>query len=107
VLLNPGLETRAGGAADAERDLDPRHTARATRSWGRCKLAKGSSFAFLEAGSPVYISKLVCYSLGVAKLSAETMRRRSSSPLSDLVASLEGRCTGVGPHCLLRKGFAP
>ena len=65
VLLNPGLTTRAGGAADAAHDRSSRYQARATRAWGRFKLAAVSSFAFVEATGPIYVGKLVSDALGL------------------------------------------
>lgn len=63
VLLNPGLTSRAGGAPSAE--AEARVRARATRAWGRFKLAAVSSFAFVEASGPIYVGKLLRDSLGL------------------------------------------
>lgn len=65
VLLQPALKTRAGGPESAQRDTATRLTARAKRAWGRFKLAAVSSFAFVEAMGPVYISRLLRDSLGI------------------------------------------
>jgi uncharacterized protein YbcC (UPF0753/DUF2309 family) len=65
VLLNPGLTTRSGGPDQAVADQSARLKARAKRAWGRFKLAAVSSFAFVEATGPLYISKLVIDSLGL------------------------------------------
>ena len=65
VLLSPALESRSGGAEDQPRDMAKRIGARATRAWGRFKLAAVSSFAFVEATGPVYISKLLEDALGM------------------------------------------
>jgi len=65
VLLNPGLTTRAGGQDDALADQSARIKARASRAWGRFKLAAVSSFAFVEATGPLYVSKLVSDALGL------------------------------------------
>ncbi len=65
VLLNPALVSRSGSAATAGADLDLRYKARATRAWGRFKLAAVSSFAFVEAAGPIYIGKLVRDALGL------------------------------------------
>lgn len=65
VLLNPGLTTCSGGPDDAEADQSARFKARAKRAWGRFKLAAVSSFAFVEATGPVYVSKLVSDALGL------------------------------------------
>ena len=65
VLLNPGLQSRSGGPEVAVQDQSARFKARATRAWGRFKLAAVSSFAFVEATGPVYIAKLVSDALGL------------------------------------------
>ena len=65
VLLNPGLTTCSGGFDDADADQTVRFKARAKRAWGRFKLAAVSSFAFVEATGPLYISKLVIDALGL------------------------------------------
>ncbi|MCX7282745.1 MAG: DUF2309 domain-containing protein [Novosphingobium sp.] len=59
VLLNPGVESRAGGMADAAADQTARVRSRAHRAWGRFKLAAVSSFAFVEATGPIYVAKLL------------------------------------------------
>ena len=64
VLLNPGLTSRSGGLEDAA-DRTERVRARATRAWGRYKLAAVSSFAFVEATGPIYVVKLVRAALGL------------------------------------------
>ncbi len=66
VLLNPGLTSTSGGPQDAPADLTTRYKARATRAWGRFKLAAVSSFAFVEATGPVYLLKLIRDALGVS-----------------------------------------
>jgi len=65
VLLNAGLTTCSGGPGDATADQSARFKARAKRAWGRFKLAAVSSFAFVEATGPVYVSKLVSDALGL------------------------------------------
>jgi len=65
VLLNAGLTTRSGGTDDADADQTVRFKARAKRAWGRFKLAAVSSFAFVEATGPLYVSKLVIDALGL------------------------------------------
>ena len=62
VLLNPGVHSAATGEDAA--DLSARLSARATRAWGRFKLAAVSSFAFVEASGPVYVGKLLRDALG-------------------------------------------
>jgi len=65
VLLNAGLTTCTGNAANADADRAARYGARATRAWGRFKLAAVSSFAFVEAAGPIYIGKLIRDALGL------------------------------------------
>jgi uncharacterized protein YbcC (UPF0753/DUF2309 family) len=67
VLLNPGLNSVAGGPEQADADHSARYKARAARAWGRFKLAAVSSFAFVEATGPVYIAKLLHDALGMTK----------------------------------------
>lgn len=64
VLLNPGFGSRSG-SDDDKSDFAVRVAARATRAWGRFKLAAVSSFAFVEAAGPVYAGKLVRDALGL------------------------------------------
>lgn len=59
VLLKPGLQSVAGPMVAAKADHDARLHARATRAWGRFKLAAVSSFAFVEAAGPTYIWKIL------------------------------------------------
>ncbi|MEE4300495.1 MAG: DUF2309 domain-containing protein [Pseudomonadales bacterium] len=106
VLLNAGLETRAGGPADAEHDLSARHTARASRAWGRFKLAAVSSFAFVEAAGPVYIGKLVRDALGLVKQAAPNDPAPHVEPALDLEARIEAAATVLGAMSLT-KDFAP
>ena len=65
VLLNPGLTSSSGGPGNAAQDQALRYKARATRAWGRFKLAAVSSFAFVEATGPIYVGKLVSDALGL------------------------------------------
>ena len=67
--LAPALRTRSGdnSADTARRDEAVRLAARATRAWGRFRLAAVSSFAFVEAMGPVYVSKLLRNGLGFAR----------------------------------------
>ena len=64
VLLTPALRSLAGGAELAVSEQRARIKARATRAWGRFKLAAVSSFAFVEATGPLYVWKLLSDSLG-------------------------------------------
>lgn len=65
VLLNPGVGTCSGGPELVLADQSKRIQARATRAWGRFKLAAVSSFAFVEATGPIYVGKLVGDALGL------------------------------------------
>lgn len=69
--LAPSLRTCSGdgGIDNARRDEAARLVARATRAWGRFRLAAISSFAFVEAMGPIYVSKLLRGALGFAKTS--------------------------------------
>ncbi len=67
VLLNAGLQSVSGGDADSNKDEATRFSKRASRAWGRFKLAAVSSFAFVEAMGPVYVGKLVRDALGIVK----------------------------------------
>ena len=62
VLLSPGLDSVATGPGREGARLK----ARATRAWGRFRLAAVSSFAFVEATGPVYVGKLLRDALGLA-----------------------------------------
>ncbi|TVM08168.1 MAG: DUF2309 domain-containing protein [Halomonas sp.] len=59
VLLTPAVSSCATGAEEVDADLRSRYTARAVRAWNRFKLAAVSSFAFVEAAGPIYVSKLL------------------------------------------------
>ena len=65
VLLNPAIRSRSGGPDLAVADHRTRIKARATRAWGRFKLAAVSSFAFVEATGPIYVGKLLSDTLGL------------------------------------------
>lgn len=64
VLLNPNVTSFAFSPTVGVEEA-ARITARATRAWGRFKLAAVSSFAFVEATGPVYAGKLVRDALGL------------------------------------------
>ncbi len=64
VLLNPAIRSCSGGPEFSAKDQSARVKARATRAWGRFKLAAVSSFAFVEATGPIYVAKLVSDALG-------------------------------------------
>ena len=84
-LLSPGLHSRAGGGEQDPADTAKRHTARAKRAWGRFKLAAVSSFAFVEAMGPVYITRLIREALGLAEkpLPGEPTPRFAPLPEAD------------------------
>ena len=64
VLLNPNVTSFALSPTVGIEEA-ARIAARATRAWGRFKLAAVSSFAFVEATGPVYAGKLVRDALGL------------------------------------------
>jgi len=84
VLLKPGLTSRSGGPGDAAADQSARFKARASRAWGRFKLAAVSSFAFVEATGPVYASKLMSDALGLRAASAPSDPAPRLDPALDL-----------------------
>lgn len=86
VLLNPGLTTRSGGPEDDAADRSARFKARASRAWGRFKLAAVSSFAFVEATGPVYAGKLVRDALGLANNPFPDDQAPRPDPALDLAA---------------------
>ncbi|EIL94771.1 YbcC family protein [Rhodanobacter spathiphylli] len=95
ALLHPQWRSCAGAADDhtAQRDRDRRIDHRATRAWGRFKLAAISSFAFVEATGPLYIGKLLRDGLGFghARKPGEPMPRIESAPdLEARVAAAAG-----------------
>ncbi len=67
--LQPTVRTCAGDDSPdtARLDAAARFAARATRAWGRFRLAAVSSFAFVEAMGPAYAGKLLRNGLGFAK----------------------------------------
>jgi uncharacterized protein YbcC (UPF0753/DUF2309 family) len=107
VLLHPQWHGRAGAtdAASMQRDRSVRIQHRATRAWGRFKLAAISSFAFVEATGPLYIGKLFRDGLALshAPKAAEPL------PRLDPVPALDARITiaeGVLRAMSLTRGFA-
>ena len=65
VLLNPGVTSTSEGE-NVSAEQTARFKARASRAWGRFKLAAVSSFAFVEATGPIYAGKLVRDALNIA-----------------------------------------
>ncbi len=106
VLLNHGVTSKAGGPADATADQNARFAARAGRAWGRFKLAAVSSFAFVEATGPIYISKLMRDALGMD--GAKTPDKQA--PVLDDSFGLEdriGAATSILGAMSLTDNFAP
>ncbi len=89
VLLNPGVTTCSGGRDDAEADQAARFKARASRAWGRFKLAAVSSFAFVEATGPAYIVKLLRDALGLAQSPVPNDPAPRLDPALDLPARIK------------------
>ncbi|MDO8423377.1 MAG: DUF2309 domain-containing protein [Parvibaculum sp.] len=105
VLLNPALGSRAGGPESATADQSARLKARATRAWGRFKLAAVSSFAFVEATGPIYVGKLIGDALGLHGASIA----KDPAPLLDPALDVASRITAVETvlrAMSLTKGFA-
>jgi len=80
------LTTRSGGPADEAADLSARFKARASRAWGRFKLAAVSSFAFVEATGPIYVGKLVRDALGLTSHAAPNDPAPRPDPALDLAS---------------------
>ncbi len=105
VLLKPAVTSCSGSPEDAEADRATRFARRATRAWGRFKLAAVSSFAFVEATGPLYVAKLLRDALGL-----------ESSPLPNdpaprLDPALDGEARTGAAETILRamsltEGFA-
>ncbi len=106
VLLNPGVNSRSGNAAHAEADRAVRHRSRATRAWGRFKLAAVSSFAFVEATGPAYILKLVRDALGLAGHHAPDEPAPVFEPALDDAARIAA-ATSILRAMSLTQHFAP
>lgn len=72
VLLTPGVLTCTGESTPAAKkaDLAARIRERATRAWGRFRLAAISSFAFVEAAGPIYVAKLLRDGLALTRHAA-------------------------------------
>ena len=106
VLLNPGLSSHAGGPSTEDADHSARFKARASRAWGRFKLAAVSSFAFVEATGPVYITKLIRDALGIEGQGRAIDPAPSLDPALAL-ASRIATATAVLRAMSLTDGFAP
>ncbi len=105
VLLNPGVETVAGGPETEEADRQARFAARALRAWGRFKLAAVSSFAFVEATGPVYAGKLLRDALALEAPTPPDDPAPRLDPALD-VAARTGAAETVLRAMSLTKGFA-
>lgn len=84
VLLNPALRSCSSDPQPAVREQSARCKARAKRAWGRFKLAAVSSFAFVEATGPLYVSKLVSDALGLHGAAAPSDPAPRLDPAVDL-----------------------
>nr|WP_199900008.1 DUF2309 domain-containing protein [Rhodopseudomonas sp. B29] len=91
VLLTPGVTTSTGAEANtsARQDIAARIKARATRAWGRFKLAAISSFAFVEATGPVYAGKLIRDGLAFDRPAAPDQPAPRFDPVLDLAVRIE------------------
>jgi len=86
VLLKPSVFSCSAVDHDEDADQQARFSARATRAWGRFKLAAVSSFAFVEAMGPVYAGKLLRDGLGFHKSKAPDAAKPRFAPSLDLDA---------------------
>ncbi|MFZ5963691.1 YbcC family protein [Thalassococcus sp. BH17M4-6] len=104
ALLSPALH--ASSHLDAAPEQAARIRARTVRAWGRFRQAAVSSFAFVEAAGPVYVTKLVRDALGLGGEPAEA----SPAPRFDADLSAEDKA-GLAAKVLtamsLTKGHAP
>jgi uncharacterized protein YbcC (UPF0753/DUF2309 family) len=84
VLLKPSVFSCSAVDHDEDADQQARFSARATRAWGRFKLAAVSSFAFVEAMGPVYAGKLMRDGLGFGKGKGPDAAKPRFAPSLDL-----------------------
>jgi uncharacterized protein YbcC (UPF0753/DUF2309 family) len=105
VLLNPGVTSSSGDSGDESADMAARFSARARRAWGRFKLAAVSSFAFVEAMGPVYISKLVRDALGFHPTEIPNDPKPRFDPELDLESRINAAQTVLNAMSLT-SGFA-
>jgi uncharacterized protein YbcC (UPF0753/DUF2309 family) len=105
VLLNPTIRSCSGGPELVSKDQSARFKARATRAWGRFKLAAVSSFAFVEATGPIYVGKLVSDALGLHGAAAPDDPAPRLDPPLDLAARTKAAET-VLRAMSLTSGFA-
>ena len=105
VLLNEAVTSTGGGADEAEADRMTRFARRATRAWGRFKLAAVSSFAFVEAAGPLYVFKLLRDALGHRHAPAADDPAPRLDPLPDVPARI-AMAAGILRAMSLTEGFA-
>lgn len=105
VLLNPGLHSCSGGPEVAASVLAARIGARASRAWGRFKLAAVSSFAFVEAAGPIYVGKLLRDAFGLHGASAPNDPAPRLNPSIDLASRID-MAEGVLRAMSLTSGYA-
>lgn len=106
VLLNPAVHSRSGTLLDDLADNAARYSARATRAWGRFKLAAVSSFAFVEAAGPIYIAKLLRDTFGFPAKHTAADPAPSFDPPLDLTARANAAAS-ILRAMSLTDGFAP
>lgn len=90
VLLNAGVTSTSEGE-NVTAAQTARFKARASRAWGRFKLAAVSSFAFVEATGPIYAGKLVKDALNIAPQTAAN----GPSPRLDPPLPLDAQITAA------------
>lgn len=107
VLLTPSVFTCSGASTPAveKADLAARIKARATRAWGRFKLAAISSFAFVEAAGPIYVAKLLRDGLALTQQAAPDDPAPRPANSLDLNTRLT-MATSVLKAMSLTRGFA-
>lgn len=105
VLLKPSVFSCTAVDTDDDADRQARFSARAIRAWGRFKLAAVSSFAFVEAMGPVYVTKLLRDGLGFGKGKGYDNTAPRFSPHLDIEARAAAAET-VLRAMSLTKGFA-
>lgn len=106
VLLNPSLQTCAGGPAVASADQAARIAARSLRAWGRFRQAAVSSFAFVEAAGLLYLGKLVGDSLSLTRKPMPCEPPPRLDPALDLPSQV-AIASNVLRAMSLTSGFAP
>ncbi|MCC0025770.1 MAG: DUF2309 domain-containing protein [Zhengella sp.] len=105
VLLNPAHRSCATGHHDGMADRQARFRARASRAWGRFKLAAVSSFAFVEAMGPAYVARLLRDALRLKGAAGKREPKPRFFPEPDLAARIEAAGNVLRAMGLTR-GFA-